>query len=148
MTNWIVGTVAAVTAAWVLGGCSIDADTGAAVPSGYVGVHAYTTLPASSETAAGVEWGTSATVYRGRIGLRVKYDCPINGNGGSVWGTDIYTDDSSVCSAAVHFGRISAATGGSVVIEIREGRSSYASTSRNGVTTTAYGEWPGSFIVL
>jgi hypothetical protein len=145
-----VGAAAAMAAmAAVLGGCSVDVDTSAAgVPTGSVGVRPYTTLPASSETAASVTWSSSPTAYRGRNGLRVKYDCPGNGSEATVWGTDIYTDDSSVCNAAVHFGRISVAAGGSVVIEIRAGLASYAGTVRNGVSSTNYGEWPGSFIVL
>lgn len=150
MTMTMRGTMAvATTIAWALGGCSTEVDTGVTgVPTGYVGVRPYTTLPASSETAAGVDWGTAPTSYRGRNGLRVKYDCPANGDGGSVWGSDIYTDDSSVCNAAVHFGRISVAAGGSVVIEIRAGRTSYSGSLRNGIPSMDYGEWSGSFIVL
>jgi hypothetical protein len=145
------GLAAVVVAAAALGGCSVEVDTSTAatgVPSGFVGVRPYTTLPTSSETAPGVDWNTVPTSYRGRNGLRVKYDCPANGGDGSVWGTDIYTDDSSVCYAAVHFGRITAAAGGSVVIEIRAGRTSYSGTQRNGISSMGYGEWPGSFIVL
>jgi hypothetical protein len=129
--------------------CNVEITPGStSVPTGFVGVRPYTTLPTSNETAAGVDWSTTPTSYRGRNGLRVKFDCPSNGSNGSVWGTDIYTDDSSVCSCAVHFGRISAATGGSVVIEIRPGQSSYLSSTRNGIMSVSYGDWPGSFIVL
>ena len=40
------------------------------------------------------------------------------------------------------------AGGGTVTIEIREGRESYSGTSRNGVTSLDYGTWPGSFVVV
>jgi hypothetical protein len=144
-----LSAVGVVAMGWALGACSVDVDTSATgVPAGYVGVRPYATLPTSSETVSGADWNTVPTSYRGRNGLRLKYDCPANGGDGSVWGTDIYTDDSSVCYAAVHFGRITAAVGGSVVIEIRAGRTSYAGTQRNGISTMNYGEWPGSFIVL
>lgn len=143
------GCAAVAVVAAALGGCAVEADTGAVgVPAGSVGLRPYATLPASSETAPGNDWATIATPYRGRNGLRVRYDCPASGGGGSVWGTDIYTDDSSVCAAAQHFGRIGAAAGGPVVIEIRGGRGAYQGSTRNGVESLGYGEYEGSFIVL
>ncbi|WP_237079842.1 LCCL domain-containing protein [Myxococcus xanthus] len=63
--------------------------------------------------------------------------------GASVWGTDLYTDDSDVCAAAVHAGAIPA-TGGQVSVTIQPAQGSYASTTRNGVTTYSYGYWSGS----
>jgi hypothetical protein len=65
-----------------------------------------------------------------------------------VWGTDIYTDDSSVCTAAVHAGLIDYEDGGEVVIEIRAGESSYLGTTANGVTTLDYGAWRRSFVFV
>ncbi len=64
-----------------------------------------------------------------------------------MWGTDVYTDDSSVCTAGVHAGKISLAEGGTVVIEMRAGEDAYTGSERNGVTTTDYAGWPGSFVV-
>ncbi|KAI8481845.1 dendrite reproteinration, partial [Branchiostoma belcheri] len=64
--------------------------------------------------------------------------------GGSVWGNVIYTDDSSICRAAIHDGRIEE-TGGEVTVYKQPGRDAYPSSLRNGITTTAYGSWPGSF---
>src|SRR6266851_3375642 len=63
---------------------------------------------------------------------------------GNVWGTDVYTDDSSVCTAAVHAGLISLAGGGAVEIEIRSGLPGYLGSSRNGVSSSGYGAWPAS----
>lgn len=141
--------LAVAVAAAALGGCAVEVDTSTGgVPSGSVGVRPYAMLPASSETAPGNDWATIATPYRGRNGLRVRYDCPASGGGGSAWGTDIYTDDSSVCAAAQHFGRIGAAGGGPVVIEVRAGRGAYQGSTRNGVESLGYGAYEGSFIVL
>lgn len=92
-----------------------------------------------------INWNTNATSLRGQIGKRVTYTCPGSGNYGSVWGTDTYTDDSSICTAAVHAGRINAQTGGTVTIEIGSGQSSYAGSTRYGVTTRGYGAWHGSY---
>jgi hypothetical protein len=63
-----------------------------------------------------------------------------------VWGTDVYTDDSSVCTAAVHAGLITLAGGGTVTAEIRPGQSSYKGSTRNGITSSPYASWLGSFI--
>jgi hypothetical protein len=61
---------------------------------------------------------------------------------------DVYTDDSSVCTAGVHAGVITFKDGGPVTIEILAGQATYEGTERNGATTSAYGEWAGSFRVL
>ena len=66
---------------------------------------------------------------------------------GSVWGSDVYTDDSSVCGAAMHAGAIGKA-GGLVMIEILPGRESYEASARNGVTSSPYGPWAGSFSIV
>nr|WP_233582862.1 LCCL domain-containing protein [Corallococcus sp. CA053C] len=63
-----------------------------------------------------------------------------------MWGTDLYTDDSNVCSAALHAGVIPA-TGGTVVVTLQPGLSSYRGTTRNGVSTLPYGSWAGSFSI-
>lgn len=94
----------------------------------------------------GTSWMTSATALRGKNGQRFSYSCPGgSGSGGSAWGTDLYTDDSTVCLAAVHAGLIAQRTGGIVTFEIRPGENSYKGTTRNGVTSGNYGKFPGSF---
>ena len=91
-------------------------------------------------------WGLNAAQYRGQNGLRVSLDCT-SGNSAvyTVWGTGTYTDDSSVCMAGVHAGRISATEGGTVRIEISAGRESYEGSEANGVTSLSYGPWDGSY---
>jgi len=117
-------------------------------PGSFVVVGGSTTVcGAPSVCIGGSGWGADATSLRGRIGERFKYTCPTGGTARTVWGTGVYTDDSSVCTAAVHAGRITLAAGGTVTIEIRRGRSSYRGTTRHGITTRPYGAWPGSFVV-
>jgi hypothetical protein len=91
------------------------------------------------------DWSTKAEVYRGQIGKRLGFSCPPVTGHASVWGSDVYTDDSSICTAAVHAGAIDD-RGGDVVIEIRPGEQVYAGTARNGITTFGYGPWAGSFV--
>lgn len=93
-------------------------------------------------------WTANAISYRGNNGRHYSYTCPPNGREGLVWGTDVYTDDSSVCTAAVHAGLISVANGGRVVIEIRPGQSSYLGSDRNGIRTSAMGSFRGSFVFV
>jgi hypothetical protein len=102
----------------------------------------------SSVKHGGDDWSATATEYRGQNGAHYTYGCPANGTPGSPWGTDLYTDDSSVCSAAVHAGLITATQGGTVVIEIRPGADSYTGSTRNGVKTVDYGKWSGSYVFV
>ena len=97
-------------------------------------------------SSGGSDWSAQADKFRGQNGTRYTYSCPAGGTpSGRLWGTDLYTDDSSVCTAAVHAGLIGAAQGGTVVIEIRSGAAAYTGSTRNGVSSRDYGNWSGSF---
>lgn len=100
---------------------------------------------APDEEAPDVSWDLNAAQYRGEDGKRIAFLCPPDGEIGTVWGTDTYTDDSSVCSAAVHQGIINTIEGGRVVVEIGPGEESYEGSEANGVTSLDYGSWGGSF---
>lgn len=63
---------------------------------------------------------------------------------GSVWGTDIYTADSYICTTARHAGVIGDA-GGQVTLQMLPGQPSYTGTKRNGVTTKSYGRYRASY---
>ena len=84
---------------------------------------------------------------RGKNGQQFPYLCPANIdlNAKSVWGTDTYTDDTTICRAAVHAGKITQAGGGLVTIEIGPGLAAYTGSSRNGVTSKDWGKWEGSY---
>jgi hypothetical protein len=96
----------------------------------------------------GTGWGAHAEEHRGANGQMFRYECPPDGTPGGVWGTDIYTDDSSVCTAGVHAGVITRAAGGMVRIIIRPGIGAYHGSSRNGITTERWEQWDGSFVVV
>jgi hypothetical protein len=103
---------------------------------------------AAVDNPGGSGYAANAAGFRGRNGERFVYTCPKYGVAGSIWGTDIYTDDSSVCSAGVHTGAISLAGGGTVTIEIRPGEAAYTGSARNRVTSSSYPTWTGSFVVV
>jgi hypothetical protein len=93
----------------------------------------------------GGSWTADATPFRGTNGRRYLYVCPGGGRIGTVYGTNVYTDDSSVCTAAVQVGLITAPNGGRVTAEIAPGQRSYVSATANGVTSRSYTSWLGSF---
>lgn len=94
-----------------------------------------------------VMWSASAAMVNGDNGQTWKFKCPANGKEASVWGTDVYTQDSSICTAAVHAGKFTTESGGSVTIELRPGESSYKGSMRNGIKTNDYGVYGRSFVV-
>ena len=104
--------------------------------------------PVARASADASGWNTNAVAFRGRNGERFTYDCPDHGIGGGIYGTDIYTDDSSVCTAAVHVGLITLAGGGTVTIEIRPGEAAYTGTVRNRISSNGWGGYVGSFVVV
>ena len=96
--------------------------------------------------SATVTWRSNATDKRTQVGKEFTYDCPAGGNtGASVYGTDLYTTDSSVCAAAVHAGKITAQNGGKVTFVILKGAASYNGTTRHGVTTRSWGSYAWAF---
>lgn len=106
-----------------------------------------TPAPTSTPTPVPVvaDWYTYMTSFRGQDGSRLSYTCPAKPTGvGTVWGTDVYTDDSAICVAALHASKITEA-GGTFTLEIRAGQASYVGSTRNGVTTSDYGSWGGSY---
>ena len=93
-------------------------------------------------------WETDASDLRESVDLDFTFVCPPGGRIGEVWGSGVYTDGSSVCSAAVHSGLINTRDGGTVSIRIRPGQRAYASSERNGVQSESYGSWNGSYVFL
>ncbi len=63
---------------------------------------------------------------------------------GSVWGSEIYTVDSSICAAARHVGAVEAG-GGVVTVKGAYGCGSYRGSVRNGVRTARWGKYALSF---
>nr|CAB3262674.1 uncharacterized protein LOC100181691 [Phallusia mammillata] len=65
-----------------------------------------------------------------------------------LWGTDIYTDDSYICAAAMHSSQIIGSKGGLVQVRKRGPQNIFTSSVREGVTSKTYGAWPSSFSLL
>ena len=81
-------------------------------------------------------------------GKRLTVCCPGGGNLNPVSGGGTYLEESTLCSAAVHAGVITADIGGSVEVEFLPGQSSCAGSSCNGVASCACGPAAGSFVIV
>ena len=95
-----------------------------------------------------VDWQTSPLDLdlRGMNGEQYTFLCP---QPSRVAGSGPYTDDSSICAAAVHAGAIHPKTGGTVTIEIRPGQKTFLGSAQNYITSTTYDHaWSGGFVVL
>lgn len=67
---------------------------------------------------------------------------------GQVWGTGVYTSDSSLAAAAVHAGVLADGQTGTVIVEVLPGAASYEGSSRYGVTSGKWGSFGKSFRFL
>ena len=73
--------------------------------------------------------------YRDKVGQ--SFDFTVKAApGGSVWGTDIYTDDSSLSAVVIHAGLLRDGQQGVIRVTVLAGQSSYQGSTRNGVTLT------------
>jgi LCCL domain len=105
--------------------------------------------PGSGETdeVVPIAWDTTASGFKGESGKTYRFECPKGGSEHAVYGSDVYADYSSICSAAVHAGLIKLADGGVITLEYRPGRTIYGSTERNGIKSNPTSEGSRSFVV-
>lgn len=140
----------------LLAACSKSGDSADDSPATTVSVAPSTELTAEDDTEstdsepadAGDDdpWRVTAVDHRGADGETFTYDCPAGGEAVRIWGDGTYTDDSSICTAAVHAGLITFEEGGEVEIEILAGQEKYVGALSNEVESDSYGEWGGSFL--
>jgi hypothetical protein len=64
---------------------------------------------------------------------------------GSVWGTEVYTLDSTLAAAAVHMGVLKAGQTGNVKVTILGPSVGFVGSTRNGVTSANYTNYPGAY---
>lgn len=84
--------------------------------------------------------------FRGQNGKVMTFDVVGSANG-SVYGTDIYTDDSTLSAAAVHANALRPGERGIVKVTIMPGQDSYLGSQRNGLVSSQYFQYPGSYKV-
>jgi hypothetical protein len=85
--------------------------------------------------------------YRDRIGKILSFR--VTGqNTGPVWGSDIYTTDSSLATAAVHAGAVKLGQTGIVRVKIVPPPATFSSSARNGILSHPWTGHPGAFQVI
>jgi hypothetical protein len=82
--------------------------------------------------------------YRSEQGMTLYFEVT-GATNGSVWGSSIYTDDSSLASAAVHAGVLQSGETGTVAVTILGPQDSFSGSNQNGVESSDYPHWDGSF---
>jgi len=99
-------------------------------------------------TVPNIDWSSNAFIIPNQVeGQKFIYNCPPGGNPDVVFGVDIYATNSSVCTAAVHAGKISLSVGGTVTFIIRKSLTNYSGSTRNGITSYDLSSWIyGSFV--
>jgi hypothetical protein len=70
------------------------------------------------------------------------------GTGGSLWGTEMYTLDSTLAAAAVHFGVLKVGQTGNVKVMILGPSAGFVGSTRNGITSSNYQTYPGAYRIL
>ena len=88
----------------------------------------------------------SLTEYRDRIGESFFFD--VTGESGySVWGSEVYTDDSYLATATVHAGVLKVGQRGIVKVTIYKSPDAHRGSTQNGVTTFNWGAYTASYTV-
>jgi hypothetical protein len=67
---------------------------------------------------------------------------------GTIWGTDTYTSDSPLATAAVHAGAVQPGQTGIVKVTIVPPLPAFNGSTRHGVTSSAYGPFPGAYQIV
>jgi hypothetical protein len=86
----------------------------------------------------------SLQIYQAQIGKVLLIEVT-GALGGSVWGTDVYTLDSALATAAVHAGVVKVGKTGIVKVRILPARAAFVGSNRNGVDSQPYMNYPGAY---
>ncbi len=88
----------------------------------------------------------SMSSFSNRIGKSFHFQ--VSGTtAGSIYGTDVYTSDSTLAAAAVHAGVLDKGQTGIVKITMMPGQESYQGTQRNGISSYSYSSYSSSYRV-
>jgi hypothetical protein len=129
--------------------------TGIGGPGGQTNAGQATPVPHSNSSSSGtttvadavaIDCDVTGAQIEGEVNTYLNVECPANCTRGSLWGTTIYTDDSAICTGAIHAGLIPA-SGGQLAVVIAEGQDSYEGTTANGITSSNWGSWTRSILL-
>jgi hypothetical protein len=89
----------------------------------------------------------SLTAFQNQVGQVFAFTVTGAANG-AVWGSDVYTADSTLAVAAVHAGVLAVGKTGMVRVRIVAPPPSFTGSTANGVTTRPYGSFPGAYQIV
>lgn len=84
---------------------------------------------------------------RSEIGKVFFFEITPQARGGGLYGTNIYTTDSSLHAAVIHSGVLKPGEKGLIKVTVLAGLSEYPGSTRNGITSNSWGSWQSSFKV-
>ncbi len=88
--------------------------------------------------------------YQNQLGQTMLFRVTGSGPGkprGALWGTNVYTLDSSLAMAAVHSGALAPGETGVVSVTIMGPQNRFVGSQNNGIVSADWGQYPGSFVV-
>lgn len=86
------------------------------------------------------------TDFANRIGESFYFEV-VGSSANSAWGTEVYTYDSNLATAAVHSGILRSGQRGLVKVTILKSADPHRGSTQNGVTTSNWGPYSASFTV-
>jgi hypothetical protein len=105
-----------------------------------------TKMPETELAKAALPDPGSLAHYRQPVHFGKEYTFKVTGAiRGSVWGTEIYTADSTLAAAAVHMGVLKVGETGLVKVTIMGPLPKYVGSTQNGVTSANYDRYPASY---
>jgi hypothetical protein len=100
--------------------------------------------PAEPEAVAGLPDPGNLAAYHAQVGKTFAFKVTgAAGMAGGVWGTDVYTLDSSLALAAVHAGVVRAGETRVVRVTVLGPQAFFRGSVRHGVASAPYGPYPG-----
>lgn len=89
---------------------------------------------------------SNMTQHHGEIGKTFVFKVTGTANG-SLWGTDVYTTDSTVAMAAVHCGLVQPGQTGIIKVTMMPSPPAFVGSTRHGVTSSPYQAYPAAYRV-
>jgi len=86
------------------------------------------------------------TPYRERTDAVLRFSVT-GSDWGSVWGSGVYTDDSTLAMVCVHAGLLRIGETGLIEVTLLPGLEEYEGSAQNGITSQSYGSWQWSYSV-
>lgn len=113
-------------------------------------ITAFSPSYANENTAPLVTPGNPSNYRTGRVGMELDFmvTVPASGSLGTIIGTEIYADTSTLAAVAVHSGYFQRGQSGIMRIMLRGSQSSYVGSTQNGVTSSSSGSSAGSYSVV